>query len=143
MLQQLGINPTVFYQFVIYIATFPILLLYVYKPFVKANEERENRTKGSEQLSYEFQQKTNDLQTQYQARAREITSKIQEIYSKAKTEALREHDVLVGQAKTEAQKTTDDTQKKIAIMLNSASEELRSQTSQFTMSITQKMLGKS
>lgn len=142
LLQQLGINDTVVFQFIIYIITFPLLFQFVFKPFSKAQEERQNRTKGSEQLSYEYQQKTTELQAEYQKRAREVNQSIHEIFSRAKADAADEQEKLISAAKLEAQKTIDENQKKIGVLMAAAGEELRGQTSSLSLMITQKLLGK-
>ncbi len=142
MLQQLGINETVFLQFIIYLAIFPLLYTLVSKPFAKAQEERQSRTKGTEQLSYEFQQKSAELQAEYQRRAREVNENIHQIFTRAKSEAQIEQDDIIQLSKREAQKTSDENSKKMAILMASANEELRGQASQLSMMVTQKLLGK-
>ena len=108
MLQQLGINHTVFIQFAVYIFTFIALVFLVYAPFTKVYFERRNRTKGSEEVSYEYQKKTSELHSEYQIKARDVNGKIQDIYQKLKGEAANEYDQMVNQAKQEAQKKMEE-----------------------------------
>jgi len=142
MLHQLGINETVFVQFVLYIVAFPLLHILVFKPFARAQEERQNRTKGSEQLSYEFHQKAAEIQAEYQRRVREVNGIIQEVFSQAKGEASREQEEILQAAKGEAQKISDENHKKIATLIAEASKDLQGQASQLSMAVTQKLLGK-
>ena len=142
MLQQLGINETVFLQFVIYIISFPLLHILVFKPFSAAHEERQNRTKGSEQLSYEFQQKATELQTTYQQKVREVNQSIQEIFNRAKSEATEDQEKIITAARAAAQNKTDENNKKLSTMVSSVAEDLRKETSQLSLAVTQKLLGK-
>lgn len=142
MLHQLGVNNTVFFQFVIYILVFPLLHILVFKPFAKAQEERQNRTKGSEQLSYEFHQKTAELQSEYQRRAREVNGLIHEIFVEAKTQASTEQEKILQAAKQDAQNTIDQNNKKISTLIAEASKDLSGQASQLALTVTQKLLGK-
>ncbi len=142
MLQQLGVNSTVFFQFIIYILVFPLLHILVFKPFAKAQEQRQNRTKGSEQLSYEFQQKTAELQAEYQRRAREVNGTIHEIFTDAKTAGAAEQEKIISSARQEAQKMTDENNKKISMLVAEAGKDLHGQASQLAMAVTQKLLGK-
>ena len=58
IIQQLGINGTALIQFGIFICAFFFLNLYLFTPYYKALEERENRTLGGEDLALEFQKKS-------------------------------------------------------------------------------------
>lgn len=142
MLQQLGVNDTVFLQFVIYIISFPLLHHFVFKPFSLVHEERQNRTKGSEQLSYEYQQKAVELQASYQQKVREVNQSIQEIFNRAKAEAIEDQDKIINTARAAAQVKMDENNKKLSSMISSVSEDLRKETSQLTLAVTQKLLGK-
>lgn len=143
MLQQLGINHTVFIQFAIYIFTFIALVFLVYSPFTKAYFERRNRTKGTEEVSFEYQRKATELHSEYQTKAREVNSKIQDIYQKLRGEAASEYDQMVNQAKQEAHKKLEENRRKIYEAVSVATKDLSAQTPQIALLITNKLLGKS
>ena len=85
MLQQLGFNWTFFIQFGIFIFAITFLALYVFKPYTDAVMARENQTKGSEDLATDLDKKSVELYGQYEKRAREVHSQIQEVYKSART----------------------------------------------------------
>ncbi len=142
LLQQLGINETVFIQFFLYIGIFSFLALYVFTPYAKAAAEREFRTKGTEELVVEYQRKSTELHSQYEAKVREIHHHVQEIYRQLKQEATVEYEKIIGQARAEAHQSLEASRKSLQTALASTTEELYSQTTNLSMAITNKILGK-
>jgi F-type H+-transporting ATPase subunit b len=142
IIHQLGINGTVFIQFSIFICTFFFLNLYVFTPYYKAHEEREKRTLGGEDLAQEFQKKSTELHSEYQMKAKEVTKKIKDIYDAHRSDALKEFDALVGKARSEAHKVLELNNQKIAQSIQTTSEALKAETTNVSIAITQKLLGK-
>src|SRR5437868_3934824 len=102
IIHQLGINQTALIQFAIFICMFFFLNLYVFTPYYKALEERENRTMGGEDLAIEFQKKSTELHSEYQIKAKEVSKKIKDIYDAHRNDAVKEYDLIVGKARQEA-----------------------------------------
>lgn len=142
MLTQLGINETVFFQFIIYIGVFTFLALYVFGPYAQAVEARENKTKGSEDLASEFNKKTTDLQNEYELKAREVHGKIQNIYKQLKQEATADYEKIISLAKQESQKVLSENRKSLQTALAATAAELKSETTNISLVITNKLLGK-
>lgn len=142
IIHQLGINGTVFIQFGIFICTFFFLNLYVFTPYYKALEEREKRTLGGEDLAQELQKKSTELHSEYQMKAKEVTKKIKDIYDSHRLDALKEFDVLVGKARSEAHALLEANNQKIAQSIQATSAALRTETTNVSVAITQKLLGK-
>jgi F0F1-type ATP synthase membrane subunit b/b' len=142
LLLQLGINETVFIQFLLYTGVFTFLALYVFTPYAKAAQEREFRTKGTEELVLEYQRKSTELHSQYETRVREIHHHIQEIYRQLKQETTVEYERIVGQARLEAQQSLEAARKSLQTALAATTAELHSQTANLSMAITNKILGK-
>ena len=142
MLNQLGINETVFIQFALYIAIFTFLATYVFGPYSKAAEERESKTKGGEELAGEYHRKTVELHSEYENKAREVHGKIQEIYRQLKQEATVEYEKLIFQARDEANKTLALERKSLQTSMAGAMAELKTQTAHISLAITNKLLGK-
>lgn len=142
MLTQLGINSTVFIQFIIYIFIFTFLALFVFSPYAKAVEEREKKTKGSDELANEYHKKSMDLHSEYEVQAREVHSHIQEIFKQTKQEAQEEFEKIVSQARQAANQEAEKNRSSLQAALVAASVELKSQTTNISLAITNKVLGK-
>lgn len=142
ILQQIGVNQTALIQFVIFL--FALLFLYnvVFKPYSHALEEREKRTKGGEDLALEIQKQALDLQRDYESKAREVSSQVKSIFDTHKMTATKDAEFLVAQARSEAEKLVQNNRDQVQISMRSASENLKGQTTQVALAITQKILGK-
>ena len=142
IIQQLGINGTALIQFGIFICIFFFLNLYVFTPYYKAHEERENRTLGGEDLAQEFLKKSSDLQNEYQAKAKEVTKRIKDVYDAHRAEASKEQESLLNKARSEAASLLETNNQKIAQSIQATTAALRSETTNISVAITQKLLGK-
>jgi F0F1-type ATP synthase membrane subunit b/b' len=142
IIHQLGINSAVFVQFGIFICTFYFLNLYVFTPYHKAHEERENRTLGGEDLAHELQRKSTELHSEYQLKAKEVTRKIKDIYDGHRADALKEFDSLVGKARSDSKALLEANNLKIAQSVQAASVALTAEGANLSVAITQKLLGK-
>ncbi|RYZ85581.1 MAG: hypothetical protein EOP04_15640 [Proteobacteria bacterium] len=142
IIHQLGINQSAFIQFAIFISIFFFLNAYVFTPYYKALEERENRTSGGEDLAAEFQKKTTDLQTEYQAKAKDLSAKIKSIYDAQRAEAAKEYEVIVTKARGEATGLLETNDRAIAQSIQSTAAALKAETTNVAVAITQKLLGK-
>lgn len=142
ILSQLGVNQTVVVQFVIYILIFFSMAFWVFKPYALAEEQRELKTKGADQLAGEFQKKANEYNLLYAQKAKEINEKIQEIFTKEKEQALLACDSIVNQARSESQRHFEDEVQKLKINMNQVSLDMDAQVPQISALITNKLLGK-
>lgn len=137
---QLGINTTSLIQFVIYSITLVFLSKVVFAPYSKALNERQNRTKGGEELALEFTGKAAELQSTYENKLRTLNSEIKEIIDSAKLVATKDYTTLVEAARGQAEQSVHANRTQIASSVQAASAELKSQTTAVAMAITHKLI---
>lgn len=142
LLHALGINQYAIVQFLIFGLIFAFLTGYVFGPYTKALNEREKRTLGGESLAEEYQDKALELQAQYQNKARDLNSQIQNIFQSQKSIASAEQDKLVRSAQEQAGALIEKNRQSIVQSVHQASTELRGQTTQVVLAITNRLLGK-
>jgi len=142
IITKLGINQTAFIQFAIFGFTLFILSKFVFGPFAAVAKEREFKTKGAGDIAEEFQQKTVELHSEYQHKAREANSIVREIFEKEKAEAIKEYDKILSKAREEANSELHEKRRVILHSLHGALESVKSQSSGVAMAITTKLLGK-
>ncbi len=139
---QLGINSTAGIQFVFFAIALLFLNKVVFTPYAHALEERERKTKGGEDLALEYQAKSIELQTQYETKVRELNLEIKTIVDASKAEANKQYESVVSKTRTDADKTISENRKKVSAAVQSAAQELKSQTQTVALAITSKLLGK-
>ena len=142
IIQQIGINQTAFIQFVIFTLTVVFLVQFVFKPFAEAAEQRENQTKGGEELAVELQKQAVETAKTYESKLREQTDKLRSIFDTHKKQASSEADILVTKARSEAEALLETNRKKIEQNIQAVSQELKAQAPAVALSITQKLIGK-
>jgi F-type H+-transporting ATPase subunit b len=142
MLQQLGINATVFIQFGLFVFAITFLTLYVFGPFAKAVEEREMQTKGSQDQAVELEKQTVELHSEYEKKAREVHGKIQEVYKLMRADASHEYEKTVQAARKDSDVYVEQIREQIKKSVDTARDVLKKDTPQIVMALTQKLLGK-
>ncbi len=140
ILNQLGINHTTFYCFLIFVVTFFFLKEILFKPYFVAFEEREGRTKGGENKARDYQSKTEGLQREFEEEARDVSAEIKSIFDETRGLASKEHGKLVTEAKKIAEQVVEETREHVAAEVKKAQEQMRVEIPGVALSITKKML---
>lgn len=142
ILEQLGIDQTIFIQFAIVIIAFLALSQIAFAPYAKALELREEKTKGGEDLAKELQKKATDLKKAYEAKAREVNGEIKKIFDTYISDASKEHNHIISSARNESEKLVEETRSRVEIELVNATKKAKEEVPQLSSLISQKMLAK-
>jgi F-type H+-transporting ATPase subunit b len=137
---QLGINTTAAFQFVLFAIALIFLSKVVFGPYAHAYEERQRRTKGGEDLALEYQGKSVELHSAYETKMRELNNEIKAIVDSAKTQANKEYETVVSGVRAESEKLVQTNRSQLVSAVQSASQELKSQTTAVALAITNKLL---
>ena len=142
ILDQLGINHTLFYQLAIFVFTFPLLAIFVFKPYSDLVEQREKKTKGGEEAAVDIKKKTSDLTANYEAKARKVSSDIKTIFDDYREQANVEYQQLVSKAREESQKIIEATRARVSVDIQEATRKMTSEVPAIASAIKQKMLSR-
>lgn len=142
VLTSLGIDHTIFIQFLMFGAVFFIMTYGVFGPYAKALEERELRTKGGEGAVDELAKQTDELRGQYETRARKVSSDIKTIFDGFRSEASKEQEKLVSEAKSDAQRLVDQAKAKIQTEVTQAQAKLKQEIPGLAQLMVSKLLSK-
>lgn len=141
ILLQLGANGTAFIQFGLFIVAISFLTVVVYNPFFKAYDERLKLTKGADQVASETQDEAKKLEQIYQVRAREINSKIQNIFDASRKQASEAGATILAQAKDAATQATEKSRADIATQKQKAEQMVATISEDVASEITKKLTG--
>ena len=142
ILNALGVNETVLIQFGVFLVAYIFLTQILFGPYFKAFIQRKERTVGKADQAERFIQETKDLQTKFETRAREINSRYKVIYDESRTQALREHDHIVNEARQKA-KSIVETQREILVAeLSRAKRALADEIPDVSAAIQARLLGR-
>lgn len=142
ILEQLQIDYTFFFQFAIFVLTLLGLSQISFAPYFKAYEERENRTKGGEDLAQETRAKAAELKAQYETKARQVSGDIKTIYDTYRDGASKEYESIVSKARAESSRLIDEARAKVTVEVSEASKRLKDEVPQIVQAITKKLLVK-
>lgn len=140
VLQSLGINGTVFYQFFIFAVTLLILINVVFKPFAEACEQRENKTKGSVDNVATLEAESQALFQKYETQARQITTEIKKIFDTQRDLGRKEADGYISKAKEDATTLVNKTRKEVETQLQSATTQAKGEIPQLVQAMVNKLL---
>jgi F0F1-type ATP synthase membrane subunit b/b' len=138
----LGLNVTIWYQFVIFLVAFVLLYKMTFLPYMKAFNSRRGLTEGNEDIAVKLNEQTKEVTTHFENKARQLNDKIKEIFDKAKLESDHEYDQVVSAAKKEAEIVAQKSEQNLANQINQAKSILIKDSEEVSKIIRSKMLGK-
>lgn len=103
---------------------------------------REAQTKGGEELAVELQKQSVETAKVYGQKLREHTEKIKNIFDSHKKQVSTDSELLVNQARSEAENLLEQNRKKIEQNIQSVAQEIKAQAPAVALIITQKLIGK-
>lgn len=140
LLQSLGVNQTVFFQFLIFAIAFFSMMEIAFKPFAKAAQSREDNTKGSIENTGKLQEQKEVLLQQYEAEARKLTSEIKTIFDRNRDQARGEADKTVGNARQESALLIQQTREKVQSQLGEATRKAQDDIPALAQAMVKKLL---
>ncbi len=140
IIEQLGINGTVFVQFFVFILSFVIISQLVFRDFTAALQKRELSTKGTEEIAQESQQKIQQTYQIYETKTRALQTKIQKIFEEVRATASAESEKIISKARTEAQTARDQVKFQIDQDVKTAQSQLNIQVPALSEAIIGKLL---
>lgn len=90
VLEQLGINHTIFFQLGIFLFTLIVLGGFVFTPFLRLAEQREARTDGGLGDADSLRREAEELREKYEKCARDLSSETRSIFEAARAQAARQ-----------------------------------------------------
>ncbi len=142
ILQQLGLNDSYFFQFIIFTIAYLVLSQILFKPYAEAFEKREHKTKGGEEIASETAKSTQDLKSNYETKARNVSSEIKNIFDEQRSIANKEYESIVSAARSHSTKLIEETRNKIAGELAIAKKQIQEAIPSVAAEMTRKLLSK-
>ena len=142
ILETIGLNLTVAYQLGIFVVCYLVLTQVLFNPYFRAFVERKKRTVGNQEGAERLLAETEELETTYAKKAREINSQFKELYDEQKSEAYREYDRMVSEARDKSLSMLTEARSKISSETSKAKADLNAQTNDVKQAVVTQLLGK-
>ena len=142
ILEQLEINKTFLYQFVLFGLFFFILSAIYLKPFQKLIEKRNHKLKNDAQSASDLLRAVENRLADYERALSHSRHEAQGNYEKAISEVRAKEDAAINAAKEDLKKEYLKITQQLQEEKAKVESELKSQASQMADAVTQKILGK-
>ncbi len=136
----LGVNKTVFAQFVIFIVAFIFLKYFIFSPYLAAYEERRRRTVGIVGAGKELQQEIETLEAKFTKEARSLNDQIKVVFDEKRTLAQKESVVIILGAQKLAQEKLAHGKKENQDAYLGAKSQLKTLVPELGQTIKQRLL---
>ncbi|MCB0407214.1 MAG: ATP synthase F0 subunit B [Bdellovibrionales bacterium] len=140
LFKTLGLDGSILIQFGIFFVIYIIISQVLFKPYLRAFDKRREQTVGKTDTAERFVAETKELENEYETKAREISRKFKVLYDESRTQALKEHDRLVAEARAKAKELTEKAQQQISEEMAAAQAEIKKQVPEIAKSISQQLL---
>ena len=141
-LNNLGVNEQFFIHFGLFIVVWAFLYFYVFKAYFAAYNERQSRTEGRQDYADRIVEETKQLEQAFAEKARDLSRSHKSIFDQSRSEALKEHDKLVSDAKAKARSKLEQTKDLIQKEIESSNQQLEKEVPALTETIVGVLLGK-
>jgi F-type H+-transporting ATPase subunit b len=140
ILTSLGINNTVFYQFGIFFVAFISMNFIVFKPYLRAYDERVSRTVGGQEKAEQLLSKAAEKEKAYREQAKKLNGEIKEIFSEQNAKAKKETEQILAVAKKEADQKTEKARVELETAVVAARKEMENLIPEISKDIENKFM---
>lgn len=142
LLIQLGVNYTLVIQLATFLFCFVVLKYFLFGPYYAAFNARKDRTLGKTEMAEKYIAEAKAMEEKFAARAFEVNERFREVFDKSRSEAVKEYDRLVGDARAKTKTVIDETTHKIHKEMEAARSQLSQEVAGVSQLINQKLIGK-
>lgn len=142
ILHQLELNQSFFIQLIVFTIAYLALSRFIFTPYAKALEQREQRTKGGEDLAVELHKKADELRAQYESKARQVNGNVKTIFDEYRLEATKECEQIVSRARAESQKLIEAARQRVSLEIGEAQAKIKAEAPVIAQEMTRRLLAK-
>lgn len=142
LLTSLGINDTLFIQLGLYLVSFIVLYVLVFKAYFNASEERRKLTSGNMESAGKAEESIKKTQEKYQTRARQINDEISLLFKEQRTAGLAESDEIMSKAVQSSKEIMSQAQQKLSDQLEQVQAQINTMAKDVSGVIVTQLLSK-
>lgn len=140
ILRSLGINSTVYYQFVIFFVAFISMNFIVFKPYLRAYDERLRRTVGGEEEAEHLLLEADKMEEVYRREAKKLNEDIKAIFNEANSKARAETEEIMNVAKVQAETEVSNSRRQLEQSVIEARKEMATYIPKISENIERKLM---
>lgn len=140
ILRSLGINSTVYYQFGIFFIAYLSMMLIVFKPYLRAYDERLARTVGGQEEAENLLIEAEQQEEIYRIEAKKLNDEIKDIFAKSNEKAKQETDEILTAAKAQADSEVLNSRRQLEQSVAEARKEMATYIPKISENIERKLM---
>lgn len=140
LLLSLGLNETFAYQFAIFLCAFTLSYFIAFRPYFAAYVQRQERTTGDLEAAEKIKLETREITEKYEKKAKQFNAEFKRIYDKSRTEARKEAEVILQDARTKAKTLLDQTRDELHKQYSLAQQSVDKEAEALSAAISTRML---
>lgn len=138
ILVSLGIDGTVFQQFVIFGIAFISMYIIAFKPYLAAYDERMRRTVGGQEEAEKLLAQAAEKEELYKEEAKKLNSEIKAIFAEKNEKAKGEVEGILKEAKSQAEAEVDEARKQLEVAVLQARKDMENHIPEISENIQNK-----
>ena len=140
LLNQLGINSSFLFQFVIFILAYGVLSRFLFKPYLKILEQREKRTLGGQTEVKSLLEEEEKVYRTYKNKLQDLQQQISAFFQKAEHSAKQNCEEKLQTAHKKRQQQLVDLQEKLKKQLGEEETKTEEEAQKLTAILTSKLI---
>jgi len=140
ILNQLGIDQTFYHQFIIFAVIFFVLAFIFFRPFLELLEKRHQKTVADREAAIQLMADADQKFEEYKKKIAEERALARKHFDSVVAEVKKEESEIIGKARAEAKKITQDTVDAITQQQDQVKQKLAADVEMFAQSISEKLL---
>ena len=142
LLKSLGIDSTLWIHLACFVVAYLALSTLVFRPYLRAYQERERRTLGNEEDAVRLIEEAHQLAETYETRAKALNAQMKSVYDERRAAASKENERAIGAARDEANSILASARERIATEIENARRALSADVGPLASAIATKLAGK-
>ena len=140
ILKSLGINETLLFQFGIFFVAYLSMSFIVFRPYLRAYNERVRRTLGSQKETQEILQLADQKEQEYKILAKKLNGVIKSIFHESKMKAEKNSEKILLQAKKDLELKSGELSEQLKLSVAKARNDLESHIPDISNKIQRKFM---
>lgn len=140
ILKNLGLDETLFFQFGIFLIAYLAMNFIVFRPYLKAYNERVRRTLGSREETQNLLQQVNQKKEEYKVLARKLNGEINSVFVESSEKAKKDMERILSKAKEESELQGEELAKQMKLSIATARRKLEEHIPSLSGEIQRKLM---
>ena len=140
ILKNLGIDETLFFQFGIFFIAYLAMDFIVFRPYLRAYNERLRRTQGSREEAQHILRQVDQKEEEYRVLVRKLNGEINSVFTESNIKAKKDMERILSKAKKDSEHQSRELSEKIDLLVTQTRRDLENRVPGISSEIQKKLM---